>query len=186
MTSSIGALDELSREHEVVQPLLERLVEVGERLRSGEPLEPRTVRTGVGLLEAYLHRVHANQLDHELVPAARAVAMPGCFDHLDRMGVNHQDMQRRAQQLLGRLRQWARGDDGLREEIARGLIELASEDHSAAEFEETYPLMCLQTVLPPETDRELAERFERHAGTRGALEANIARFLAATASGASA
>ena len=180
MASSIGALEELNREHAVIEPLLERLVEVGERIKIGGAVEPRTVLLGVGLLEAYLHRVHANQLDRELTPEARTVAMPGCFVHLDQMHTNHQAMRRHAQELLVEIRQWSAGDESRRTPVGDRLIDLASEDHSAANFEETYPLMCLETVLPEESDRQLAARFDRHAGTRGALEANVARFLADT------
>ncbi len=85
MSHQDGALEELHREHEIAERLLERLAEIGERIKSGERVDPKAVRFGVGLLDAYLHRVHAFQEDRELLPEARHVAMPQCFAYLDGM-----------------------------------------------------------------------------------------------------
>ena len=71
MSHPAGALEELHREHELAERLLERLAEIGERVKSGERADPKAVRFGLGLLDAYLHRVHAYQEDRELLPEAR-------------------------------------------------------------------------------------------------------------------
>jgi hemerythrin-like domain-containing protein len=180
MSQAEGALEELHREHEVAERLLERLVEVGERVKEGEQIDPKTLRFGVGLLEAYLHRVHASQMDLELRPEAWKVAMPGCFEHLDRMHANHVEMRRRAKELLDLIRRWDAGDVSSRGTIGDRLIALASLDHDAAAYEETYPLMCLETVLPEDASSRLSSRFADHAGTRTALERNVERFLTYT------
>jgi hypothetical protein len=177
MSQPEGALEELHREHEVAERLLERLVELGERIKQGDRMEAKTVRFGVGLLEAYLHRVHALQMDRELRPEAQVVAMPGCFEHLDRMGANHNEMRRQAKELLDLIRRWDSGDESCRGAIGDRLIDLASMDHDVASYEETYPLMCLETALPEEAARRLSSRFADHAGTRTALETNVERFL---------
>lgn len=180
MSQAEGALEELHREHEVAERLLERLVEVGERVKAGEQIDPKTLRFGVGLLEAYLHRVHASQMDLELRPEARKVAMPSCFERLDRMGTNHEEMRRRAKKLLDLIQHWDTGDVSSRGEIGDQLVALASLDHDVATYEETYPLMCLETALPEEAASRLSGRFADHAGTRTALERNVERFLAYT------
>ncbi len=174
------ALEELHREHEIAERLLERLVEVGDRVGHGEPVEPATVRYGVGLLDAYLHRVHAAQLDRELRPEADAVALPACCPHLDRVRLGHEEMRGRAHDAIALIGRWAAGDESCRAAVGAALIELASQDHDAVAYEETYPLSCLDSVLSDEADRRLSGRFSDHAGTRAALEANVERFLAAT------
>jgi hypothetical protein len=97
------------------------------------------------------------------------------------MRTNHLEMRRRAQELLGLTRGWASGDESCRSAIGDGLIQLASKDHEAASYEDEHPFMCLKTALPKEADHRLLNRFADHAGTRAALEANIARFLSRTA-----
>ena len=64
--------------------------------------------------------------------------------------------------------------------IGDGLIDLASLDHDAVTYEETYALMCLESTLPRDADRRLWNRFADHAGTRAALEANVKEFLSRT------
>jgi hemerythrin-like domain-containing protein len=181
MSKSVETLEELHREHAVAERLLERLAELGEQIKSGERVEAKTVRFGVGLLEAYVHRVHASQMeDRELRPEAQVIAVPGCAEHLDRMRANHEEMRRRAQELLGLIRRWASGDESCRAAIGDGLIDLASLDHDAVTYEETYALMCLESTLPKDADHRLSNRFADHAGTRAALEANVERFLSHT------
>ena len=177
MSQPDGALEELHREHEVAERLLERLVEIGERIESGKQVDPKAVRFGVGLLDAYLHRVHAIQEDRELLPEARSVAMPQCFAYLEGMGPLHEEMRQRARELLDMISQWALGNESSRSAIADGLVDLASLDHDIAGDETTHPLMCLEGALPEAASRRLSSRFSDHAGTRAALEANIEKFL---------
>src|SRR5208283_5178981 len=120
------AMEELHREHAVAERLLERLMEFGERIKSGERVDAKTVRFGVGLLEAYVHRVHAFQMeDRELRPEAQGVAALTLVDHLDRMGTNHEGMSRRTQELLHLIGRWASGDESCRAAIGDGLIDIA-------------------------------------------------------------
>ena len=183
MSHPDGALKELHREHEVAERLLERLAEIGERIKSGERVDPKAVRFGVGLLDAYLHRVHAFQEDRELLPEARYVAMPQCFAYLDGMAPLHEEMRRRARELLDMISRWASGDESSRSAIGDGLVDLASLDHDVAGEEATHPLMCLEGALPEAANQRLSSRFSDHAGTRAALEANIERFLSDTRAG---
>ncbi len=177
MSKADEAMEELHREHEVAERLLERLVEIGERIRTGERVDPKAVRFGVGLLDAYLHRVHAYQEDRELLPEARQVAMPHCFAYLEGMGPLHEEMRRRARELLEMISRWASGDESSRSAIGDGLVNLASLDHDIAGGEGTHPLLCLEGALPEAASQRLSSRFSDHAGTRAALEANIQKFL---------
>jgi hypothetical protein len=172
-----GALEELRREHEVAERLLERLAEIGERIKSGERVDPKALRFGVGLLDAYLHRVHAFQEDRELLPEARYVAMPHCFAYLDGMAPLHTEMRRRARELLDMISRWASVDESSRSAIGDRLVDLASLDHDVAGDEGPHPLMCLEGALPEAASQRLSSRFADHARTRAALEANIEGFL---------
>jgi hypothetical protein len=180
MSEASGAMEELNREHEFAERLLERLLEVGERIHSGERLDPKAVRFGVGLLDSYLHRVHAFQEDRELLPEARNVAMPCCVSYLDGMVPHHEEMRRQAHELLGLVSQWTRGDETRRTAIGDGLVSLACMDYDVANGEATHPLMCLESSIPEAVNQRLWRRFSDHAGTRAALEANIEKFLSAT------
>jgi len=176
------AMEELHREHAVAERLLERLMEFGERIKSGERVDAKTVRFGVGLLEAYVHRVHAFQMeDRELRPEAQGVAALTLVDHLDRMGTNHEGMSRRTQELLHLIGRWASGDESCRAAIGDGLIDIARMDHDAVTYEETHALMSLESTLSQDANHRLSTRFAAHAGTRTVLEANVARFLSCTA-----
>ena len=182
MSHPDGALKELHQEHEVAKRLLERLEEIGHRIKSGERVDAKTVRFGVGLLEAYVHRVHAFQMeDRELRSEAQGIAAPTLVEHLDRMGTNHAEMSRRTQGLLHLIGRWASGDESCRAAVGDGLIDLESMDHDAVTFEETYPHMSIESTLSEDADHRLLNRFADHVGTRGALEANIERFLSRTA-----
>lgn len=174
------ALDELRMEHEFVQPLLERLVDLGNRTMAGDPIDPKTLRIGVALLDAYLHRVHVGQEDGELMPVAKEVAMPACHVHLGDMKTNHSEMCHHAQSVLADIRRWASGDSSIRANVGKQVVELASKDYEAIQHEDTYALMCLQSELPEASNRLLAARLADHAGTRTALEGRIRSFLAGT------
>jgi hypothetical protein len=76
--------------------------------------------------------------------------------------------------LVGR---WAGGDEACRSAVGDGLVQLASTDYDNAMYEDTYPLMCLESALSEDANRRLSNRFAEHAGTRAALEANIVQFL---------
>ena len=173
-------LGELRTEHEFVQPLLERLVELGNRTAAGESVEPKTMLIGVALLDAYLHRVHVSQEDRELMPEAEEVAMPACTVHLGDMKTNHSEMCDHAQRVIRDIRRWAAGEKSISFHVGKEVVELASKDYDAMQFEDTFALNCLQAELPETASQRLAARLAEHEGTRRALEGRIRRFLAGT------
>lgn len=177
MSTRMYAMDTLRREHRVASGLLGRLKEIGERMRKGDPVSPRSVRFGVGLLDAYLHRVHARQFDVELWPEAFSAAGPDCRPLLGVIRFRHLEMRGSVREILALISRWARGDAGAREQIAEALIGLAASDSAANRFEEQYPFPCLVASLPEATRARLASQFAEHLGTKGALEVNISRFL---------
>lgn len=170
----------LRQEHEIVADLLIRLREMGERMRTGERVSPRRVQLGLGLLDAYLHRVHMRQFDIELWPEANAIAGPECAGPLELTRERHLEARRTAHRLLGLTSRWAQGDRTVQFGIAQGLQDLAEADEATNRFEEHHPFVCLSSSLPPASQARLRDRFDGHAGTKGVLEANIARFLEAT------
>ena len=173
-------LAELSQEHAFVQPLLKRLMEIGHRVHSGQPVDPRTALIGVSLLDAYLHRVHVGEEDRDLRPDVELMVRGRCATHLGHMSTNHSEMCRRAQQLLLDIRLWATGDAAAQARVGRGIIELATRDYEAVQYEEAYALACLRSAIPEGAQRLLKSRLEDHAGTRKALEVRIGQFLDGT------
>lgn len=173
-------LNVLEREHRVIGTLLARLMDLGERIRADERVSPGTVRLGVGLLDAYLHRVHARQFDAELWPAAVSVAPTGCHTALRTVVDNHTRMRQSAREILELTGRWAKGEASAQKLVAWKLIGLASADHAANEFEEQHPFSCLATTLPPQAQERVYAQFVAHSGTKRALEANISRFLEAS------
>lgn len=172
-------IEELQREHEVVRPLLERLVEVGERMKSGEDVPAGEIQGGLSLLDEYLHRVHATRIDQDLLPEARPVAMTTCFEHLDRIVHDHAASRERAERLRGLVAAYGKDPSGSRGELAEGLITLASEDHDLMTYEETYPFSCLVSVLPDEAASRVHGAFLKDgSGDLSDLEAHITRYLA--------
>jgi hypothetical protein len=177
---AVGPLGELSQEHEFVQPLLERLVVLGNRISSGQPVQPKTALIGVALLDAYLHRVHVGQEEKDLGAEADQVAGRTCSVHLGNMRTNHREMCRRTQQLLLDIRQWAAGIEAATPRVGQGIVELVSKDFEAVLYEETYALVCLQAELPELAETRLQARLAKHGGTRRALEGRIGQYLAGT------
>ncbi len=172
-------LEELQREHEVARPLLEKLVELGEGLRSKDPPSSGEISTAVDLLDQYLHQVHARRIDQVLVPEARPVAMSTCFEHLDAVKSAHETAHEKAATLHRRLSEGTVQGDAERESLAEALIDLGSSDHDMMVYEETYPLSCLVATLPEDAAGRVHGEFERSSAADLAdLEDHIRRFLA--------
>jgi len=180
MNSEQDAFEILKREHKIVEDLLGRLRELGERMLTGERVSPGAVRLGVGLLDAYLHRVHMRQFDVELWPEAEAVAGPECVASLEFTRDSHAKVRRSARRLLELTSQWAKGDTAAQGKVARGLLDLAAVDEATNVFEEQHPFVCLESSMPRFTQARVGSLFAGHAGTKGALETNITRFLNAS------
>jgi hypothetical protein len=180
MIAELDALQMLREEHRIVEDLLDRLRELGERMLTGERVSPGTVRLGVGLLDAYLHRVHMRQFDVELWPEATAVAGPECGGTLEYVRDHHVEVRRSAHSLLELASRWAEGDIAAQDRVARGLLDLAAGDAALNRFEEQHPFVCLETSLPRPARLQVGKGFLEHAGTKGALETNIGRFLNAS------
>lgn len=181
MSQAQDVFETLRREHAVAGGLLGRMEELAERIQAGTPVSPTTVRRGVGLLDAYLHRVHVRQFDVDLWPEFLAAAHPECVGALRQIRAEHERMRLRAQELLGQSQRWASGDPGAAEEVARGLVRLVEHDTDVNRFEERHPFACLAAVLPKESLFQAGTVLDGHAGTKKALEANIGRFLGRTA-----
>ena len=177
MIGNEEGIEMLRQEHRFVAELLGRLGEVAERIHAGEPVSPGTVRLGVGLLDAYLHRVHMHQFDRELWPYARVMAPADCDDTLERIQKEHERLRSSARELLALTSRWALGDVASQEEVARRLSILVAADHAINELEERHPFRCLATTLTAADRATIRTTFSGHARTKRALEGRIERYL---------
>lgn len=167
----------LRSEHDFIESLLGRLRLLAERLRDGEEVAPETMRRGVALLDAYLHRVHMHQFDVELWPEAWAAARPECRGALDRVSGDHDRMRRSARKIIELVRAWKRGAANHRPEIAERVLALVASDSATNAFEEARPFRCLDPALPATARARVGESFARHARTKAALEGHISAFV---------
>ena len=177
MTTVQDGLEMLVSEHRFVEGLLARLEGLAEKVAAGEAVSPRDVRVGVGLLDAYLHRVHMRQFDVDLWPDAKGVARPECHVSLEHVREAHNRMRHSAHAILELASRWAKGEEAVRAELSRGLRALVASDLATNEFEELRPFACLSSALSATAREKVGEMFASHAGAKHALEANIDRYL---------
>ncbi len=171
-------LEELAREHDVVRPLLERLVALGEALEAGTVENPGEVETAVNLLDEYLHRLHQTRVDDGLLPEARPVAMSTCFEHLDRITTDHATVREKTEAVRALLQAYENDPQTGAGPLGRALVDLASADHDLMTYEETYPFSCLVAALPEDASARVKSAFdhERAQDLRD-LEGHIRRYL---------
>jgi len=177
MSPEQGSREVLKREHGVVEGLEGRLRELGERIQAGKPVSPDAVRFGLVLLDTYLDRVHARPFDVQLWVEAKAVAGRECRVPLVVARENHGEVRRSAQQILELVSRWADGSTDARDQVAKGLISLASVEEATNEVEECHPLAYLATDLPATTRNRAEGLFDDLANTKASLEADITRYL---------
>lgn len=178
MVEAEAPIARLREEHERARELLVFLGRLGERVRAGEPVSPQTVRVGVGLLDAYLHRVHARQFDLDLRPEVTRLGRAECEGQLEVVRENHEAMRRAAHDVLEAAARWARGEEAARPQVAARLVRLAVSDSAFNHYEEAHPFPCLAHGLAPGARTRVGTRLRGHGSTKRALEANMARFLA--------
>ncbi len=170
-------LDELTRENETTQQLLERLLEEAACLKRGTEVPPGEVAEGLRLVEQY-RKLHAERLDGQLQPEARRVAMATCFDHLDAVAQGHHATHEHVERVEGALAAYARGDMDSRPRLADALEEFAQKEYEALQYEEQYPLSCLRSALPTEVAARVQQEFTKSSAELRHLEGHIERHLA--------
>lgn len=180
MTNEPRELEMLRREHRIATNLLDRIAELGRRIDADDPVPPSTVRLGVGLLDAYLHRVHTRQFDLDLAPVAREVIGPECREALQRIRDEHISMRNAAREVLELTDRWARGDPRARDQIPPRLVSMAASDRATNADEEHHPFLCLPAAVPVHGWDRIRVLFDGHAKTKAAVEAHIQRFLASS------
>ncbi len=173
-------LEELQRENDTTQGLLERLLELSELIKSGKEVFPGEVSEGLRLLEQYL-TLHSARFDHELEPAARPVAMETCHPHLDHLIEEHASLLHQIGEFRSSLADSAGWSDGDRARIAEGLDTIANRTYAMLTFERDYPLSCLITALPEDTSQRVAAQFTSSQAALADLEQHIHRYLAVAA-----
>ncbi len=172
-------LEELVREHDVIRPVLARMVELGEALQAGTMVSPGEIATAIDLLDGYLHRLHASRVDAGLLPEARPVAMTTCFEHLAKIPSDHANVREKAAQVRSLLEPYAKDPATGKGALGSALVDLASADHDLMTYEETYPFSCLVAALPDDASARVRSHFDQDRPHDLAdFEEHIRRFLA--------
>ncbi len=169
-------LDELDRENETLQRLLERLSELATALRGGTRVPDGEIAEGLRLLGQY-RAVHARRVDHDLGPVARRYAMPNCEEHLHAIEVDHDEYPGRIAQAERALEGHVPGDTESSRRLADLLDELAEAEHVALRYEGDYPLSCLRAALPDEDATSVLKAFESSASDLSDLDRHVAGYL---------
>ncbi len=170
-------LDELERENDTAQRVLEHLLEAASRLRSGTDVPPEEIGEGLRMVADY-RKIHADRIDLDLQSEARRVAMSTCFDHLDTITRDHQATRDRLARADQAHTAYARGDPDGRGKLAVALEEFAEKEYEAMEYEVEYPLSCLRAALPSEAGTRVRAAFRTSSALLGDLEGRIERYLA--------
>jgi hypothetical protein len=169
-------LDELERENDVTERLVERLAETAIALTQGRNVLPGEIAEGLRLLSQF-RSVHAVRFGRDLQVEARPVAMNTCFEYLGRI---MQDLRTevdridRVQKVLG---EYTHDPEGARTRLAQELTDLTEKDHQSMVDEKDYPLSCLRTALSDEAAARVTAAFRQTAPDVAALEEHIERYL---------
>jgi hypothetical protein len=169
-------LDELERENDITQKLVERLAETAIALKEGQNLPPGEITEGLRLLEQY-RKLHALRVDRDLQPEARPVAMNTCFQHLDAITDDHRMEAARIELVRNAVEEFTRDPEGARTRLAQALADLTEKGHRSVAYENDYPLSCLRAALPDEAGARVTAAFHRTASEVADLEGHIARYL---------
>lgn len=168
-------LEELARETDVTQALVERLAEVALALRN-EDVSPGEIAEGLRLLEQY-EALHGRRFGQDLEPEARKVAMPGCFEHLDQIARSLSDRRGWTAEAKAALASFSAGDPEARSRLSSLLEKLSQKEYDDLQFERDYPLSCLRATLPEEAARRVRLRFDVSATEAADLERHLEKYL---------
>ena len=170
-------LDELERENDVAEKLIQRLAATAIELNAGRNLPPGEIAEGLRLLEQY-RSVHAVRVDRDLQPEARLVAMNTCLQHLDGIANEHRTEGDRIERVRNTLEEFARDPYGARVRLSQSMADLTEKDHQSLTYENDYPLSCLRAALPDDAASRVAAAFRQTRSDVADLEAHIASYLA--------
>ncbi len=173
-------VQELRRENEVLQGLVERLAEEASILRSGKDLPPLEVGEGLRILGDYL-RIHARRLDTGVQQAAREVVVWPCFEHLRKLLRDRDNASRKVESARSALNSYGAGVAASRAALAEALDDLSSREDEISLFELDSPPSCLLAAFPDGTSKRLAERFGEGQDEVADLDRQIQEFLATPA-----
>jgi len=169
-------LDELERENDVTEKLVERLAETAIALTQGGDLSPGEIAEGLRLLEQY-RSVHAVRFDRDLQSEAGPVAMNTCFPYLGRIMHDHRTEADRIERSRQALEEFTHDPEEARTRLAQALSDLTEKDHQSVVDEKDYPLSCLRAALPDEAAARVTVAFRETASDVAELEGHIERYL---------
>ncbi|HUZ80328.1 MAG TPA: hypothetical protein VMV28_06910 [Thermoplasmata archaeon] len=169
-------LDELERENDVAEKLIERLAEMAIVLKEGRNLPPGEISEGLRLLEQY-RTVHAARVDVDLKVEARPWAMSTCFQHLDAIANDHQTEGDRIARAQEALKEFTLDPEEARARLSQALADLTEKDHQSLVYENDYPLSCLRAALPDGAASRVSAAFEATSSAIADLDGHIVRYL---------
>ncbi len=169
-------LDELERENEVTQRLIERLEEVSLALQGGTEVPPGEISEGLRLLGEY-RMAHAHRFEADLLPEARKVAMASCFEHLDAITRDAGTLDGRLRGARAALEAYERREEGSRLRLASELETLSQHEYDGLRYEGDFPLSCLRATLPEEAAAQVGAQFGVSAAAFRDLEGHLDQFL---------
>lgn len=169
-------LEELTREDDLAQKLVERLAELGLALAAGTAVPPGEISEGLRLLTQY-RQLHAERFTVHLGKEARGVAMPTCFEHLDAVDRAPKEADARRRGLSAALDAYGEGRAGARDALARELGTYTQQEFDLLRYEREYPLSCLLSALPDAAAARVRTGFDRSAARLADLEGHIGRLL---------
>ena len=172
-----NSLDELTRENEVANRLVERLGELALRLRDGAPVAPGEIAEGLRLLTQH-RAVHARRFDEDLQPEARAVAMPECFEHLNVVDQNFRRLSQDVEDVRRAIDAYAHGAPEGRIRLAAGLDAFTQGQYEGLQYEGQFPLSCLRATLADPAAEQVRQKFEKDATELADIEGHIDHYLA--------
>lgn len=139
---------------EVLEPLLERLIEMGQRLRKGEDVPPADIELGLDLWQMYSERLHDVHVGQFAVARSSMPHTDSCT--LPLAEIEHEP--ERAEHRIGEVRTMLSGYIG-RPKLYRSWLGLALYGDATAElswegFEEDFAKACLPDHLTPTALRQ--------------------------------
>jgi hemerythrin-like domain-containing protein len=170
-------LQELNREHDFVRPLLDHLSKMSGQRMGRNLRDPRSIRIGVALLDAYLHRVHALREDRETLPQVSTWEGLASNSELNIIRDIHAEMRGQAGRLLRHLSQWKAGDLQAGLSSRTELSELVARDRVTIQNEDSQILDWLSSAGTERGVLILRDGVDQRQGSLGALERRIHQYL---------
>jgi hypothetical protein len=168
-----GALGELHREHEVAEPLLDRIAEIANLLDAGVSVEPELIAEGIELWETYLHGRRWERLSLLADPPVSS-----CTGAVQEARENHERAPQRMTRLRTFLEAYSAGLPNARGMLVLGLRSDVLVDRAWICFEEEHPFSGLFRRFSPAMNGRTPRALAQNLKETNALEEKVQHYLA--------